>query len=88
MSPSEIRTAFNEHLRDKDDFLGVVDSEGVTLQFIVEDDGTYWTEVPHPERRGSSGRKLSLNEVTQLLERPPGSLRHIEDELNLEFKAW
>ena len=58
------------------------------VTFMVEDDGNYWTEIPHLERRGSSGKKLSLKEVTQLLQHLPRSLGQLEDQLNLEFEAW
>lgn len=85
---AEIRAAFGDHLREKDDFLGIVDSEGVTLQFMVEDDGSYWTEIPIPKRQGSVGRALTQKEVTHLLQHLPRSLRPLEKELHLEFRAW
>ena len=88
MSVLEIQEAFRQHLRGADDFLGLVDSAGVTLQFAMDENGAYWTEIPHPERRGSAGRTLSANEAAQLLQQLPSSLSQLEDRLDLKFQSW
>lgn len=68
---SEIPALARRMLRDSDDFFGVVDGMGTTLQIAVVDEDEFLVEVPDPEQSGSYSAYLDGIEVFTLLESLP-----------------
>ncbi|MEM9415592.1 MAG: hypothetical protein AAGA29_08975 [Planctomycetota bacterium] len=62
-------------LRAKDDFFGLVDSEGTTLQFMREDEHV-WMEVPAPAEQASYGKSITMDALKALLASLPPTFSH------------
>ena len=59
-------------LTRKGDFLGIIDSDGKTLQMMYDaDDDRYWIEIPSPENDGSYGCDMTLEQIAGLVEALP-----------------
>lgn len=71
-------------LREEDDFIGVVDKEGVVLEFILTATGTILAEIPNVKAHSSLQRYLSLEEALTFLEKLPVNL----SALDLSSFAW
>ncbi len=74
-------------LRDPKDFFGVIDESGTTLQFLVEDDGSVWVEVPRPSERGSYGKRIPVEDVEPLL-LAFGDAIHNDSVTGFVFRHW
>jgi hypothetical protein len=83
----EIAEIMSEVLREPGNYLGVFDSAGELLQFLVGDDGAIGVEFPDVERRGHYGRRASLAECLQIL-RNAGEAFHCGDVSGLAFEKW
>lgn len=68
-------------------FIGVIDGGGVTLQFMVNDDGTIQIDIPAPRQRGSYVKTGKLAECLDLL-RNIGSNINVENIAGLAFQPW
>ncbi len=72
----------------RDDFFGLIDSEGTTLQAFYEPDGdTYWFEVPRPDLKGSFGASLSFDQAADLMKSLP-EVFPIDGFERFEFQSW
>lgn len=74
-------------LREPRDFIGFIDSDGVTLQFMYEESGSVWVEVPMPAEKGSYGKSISLHDVTSVVAAMPEKFDK-ECLPGLEFQSW
>lgn len=74
-------------LLEEDDFMGVLDAEGVVLEFIRTGAGEVMVELPDLEAHGSLQRCLSLEEALEFLERLPADLTRL-DPSGFEWRAW
>ena len=75
-------------LFDVGDFFGCIDVDGVTLQFMIEPDGTIRAEVPVPERRGAWCRVIA---TVAELERELVAVRipfSVPPDDRYEFESW
>jgi len=71
-----------------EDFFGLVDSEGTTLQAMYdEEDDQFWLEIPSVEEQGSYGQYRSRDEIRALLSDPPAIFK-VEDFPGFEFMSW
>ena len=70
MTTQSIRALAFDILESADDYFGIVDSAGMTLQIMVEAQG-YWTEIPKPSKGGSYGARLTQEALTALLDDLP-----------------
>jgi len=78
---------FEQKVTAHKDFIGFVDHKGNTLQIMMEEDKSYWVELPYPEEEGSYGKRTSIEDISSLL----GSLPLIfeKDKFpSLEFSSW
>ena len=50
-------------LRADGDFFGIVDENTLTLQFMVQDDGRIWMELPVPSEGGSYGKHILSSDL-------------------------
>ena len=77
----------NKLLHEPDNFVGIIDSDDVMLQFMVEESSEICIDVPIHDRKGSFMKSTDLNEcigvVTALEEKIV-----LEDIEGLEFKSW
>ena len=83
---SELPTIAETMLCDEGDFVGIIDREGATLQFIAVESGI-WLEIPAPEESGSYGRHLEFEELIEQLKNLPATFAPDKFE-NFEFKPW
>ena len=74
----------NEH---NDNFLGIIDSNNVTLQFRVDTESRIWAEIPIPEKKGSYGAKIEYHEVVTILKDLDGYIDK-NSYSNFEFTSW
>ncbi len=88
MSEADIYSALLGRLTRDRAFFGVVDEAGRTLQIMYEATGDrYWVETPEPERHGSYGRKMTFDEVVDLLKALPAAFT--PDAISgLAFEPW
>jgi hypothetical protein len=68
-------------------FIGVIDENGVTLQFMVNDDRTIHVDLPVPAKRGSYVKTAHLSECLNMVRRIGDSIKM--DEIDgMAFQAW
>lgn len=74
-------------LRSEGDYYGIIDENGVALQFMVENQETLWMEIPVPAEQGSYGGQLPFSELekTLLALAPPFDPGGIA---GLQFQPW
>ena len=68
-------------------FIGIIDENDATLQFIVNDDKTVSVDIPVPAERGSYARTTSLRECLEIVEGLDESISPKEIS-GLAFQAW
>ena len=84
---NEVISCMTLRLREPDNFVGIIDSDNVILQFMVEDDGTICIDAPIDERKGSYSKHATLDECITLV-------KSLSDKINpdqiegLSFKLW
>lgn len=77
----------NSLLLEADNFVGIIDSNDVMLQFMVEDDGTICIDIPIHERKGSFTKISDLSESIKIVSALQKDI--ILEQINgLEFKSW
>lgn len=70
-----------------EDYFGVVDDAGTTLQFATRTAHELWAEIPQPERGGSVGVVMKRDDVLALLASLPE--RFTPQMLpNARFQSW
>ena len=74
-------------LQEPRDYVGFVDASDTTLQFMVEDSGLIWMEVPVPEEGGSYGKTVSLNEAESVIASLPAAFNK-NCVAGLKFQRW
>ena len=52
-----------------ENFLGIVDKNDRTLQFIVNDDYSLDADIPVPDQKGSYTKTISLHEAVKLVQK-------------------
>ena len=70
-----------------ENFLGIIDGNDVTLQFMVNDDKTVQVDIPQVDRQGSLTMPANLNDCLDLV-RAIGENIDVEAIEGLEFVAW
>ena len=75
-------------LSTKEDFVGFVDAQDVTLQFFVEDVDSILVDMPFPNQKGSYATHLNRTQALQLNSRLSPPLAHYRTDLKLEFAKW
>ena len=74
-------------LRETKDFVGFVDANGTTLQFMVKDSGLVWMEVPVPEEDGCYGKMVSWSVAESVIGSLPEEFG--KDCISgLEYQGW
>ena len=68
-------------------FIGVIDGNDVTIQFMVNKDKTILVDVPVPEEGGSYGKTTDLRECLNLV-RKIGDRIQLEEIDGLTFERW
>lgn len=75
-------------LASESGFLGIVDSHGVTVQFMLHKAGNrVWMEIPAPEKRGSYGTCISPGDLQAKIESLPSQFS-ISSFPELSFQSW
>ncbi len=74
-------------LYEEDNFVGIIDSDDVMLQFMVEDTGKICIDIPIHDRKGSFTRSTDLDECIQVVNALQNAIV-MEDIKGLEFKSW
>ncbi len=86
MSAAEIVAQFPEILLKPDDFFGIVDANGVTLQFMRNRVERVLMEIPFPEKEGSYGNHTNLQAALEVLKQLPESFEELKN--GLVFQSW
>jgi len=74
-------------IRPPDDFLGVVDVAGTTVQ-VAANETDFWVEIPVPAKKGSYGMTVgSRAEMIELFRGLPETFS-VEDFAGFAFKSW
>ncbi len=71
MELSDVREDLLPRVREEGDSLGLIDSNGTTLQMKLNPGSEYWIEIPVPEEEGSFGRQITLEEIESLFQSMP-----------------
>ena len=69
------------------DFIGFVDHKGNVLQIMMDEDKSYWVELPCPEEGGSYGKRTSMEDISSLLRALP-LIFEKKKFPSLEFHSW
>jgi hypothetical protein len=75
-------------LSSKDDFVGFIDADETTLQFLVDGTDSVWVDLPAPELKGSYGVHTNRVRALQIISRLSPPLSRYRAELKLEFAKW
>ena len=68
-------------------FLGIIDEDDATLQFMVNDDRTIHVDVPIPAEQGSYSKTAELKECLEIVQNIRE--RIVMQEIDgLEFELW
>ncbi len=88
LEPSEVVSRLLPKLSSDSDFLGIVDSNGVTVQFMLHKaENRVWMEIPVPQERGSYGAYLPPEELRSIIEGLSGQF-HLRHFPMLKFQSW
>jgi len=75
-------------MTSESDFLGIVDSEGTTVQFMLHrSENRVWMEIPTPEEKGSYGTNLSPDDLPSTIKSLPTRFC-VEDFPEFRFQSW
>lgn len=74
-------------LAEPDNFIGLIDSNDVMLQFMVEEDGAILIDAPVNDRNGSFMKSAKLSECIEVVRGLRATIE-IEKIPGLEFKPW
>jgi hypothetical protein len=74
-------------LRKSDDFFGVIDSEGRTLQFMREVGDLVWMEIPTPKENGSYGCHIAISDLEMVLISLPATFQSVAFP-KMDFSPW
>lgn len=70
------------------DFLGLMDTEGNTLQLMYEgDEDRYWLEIPVPAQGGSYGKHYSLEGIREVFRALPPRF-DVAEFPDFRFESW
>lgn len=86
MALSLARQRAPELLQGDDDFFGLIDEFGTTLQFARSGD-TIWMEIPVPAKRGSYGKYIPCTEVGPLIGNLPPHI-DLNEFSEMKFQPW
>ena len=86
MNAEQIIADFPRMLVEPDDFFGIIDPNGVTLQFMRNRLERVWMEIPCPEKDGSYARHSNMAEVIELLKSLPETFESLKSDL--VFQHW
>ena len=88
MSEVEIRADLLGALADDGDFFGLIDDAATTLQVMFNaDTSSYWVEIPRPDKEGSFGCSLSLEQLQLLFTDLPARFSEAMVP-GMAFEAW
>ncbi len=73
-------------LRDENDFFGLIDECGTTLQFMRMEDAVLM-EIPVPTKSGSFSKSISIQEVVSIIKSLPLRIDSTSFT-NFTFKSW
>jgi hypothetical protein len=83
---SQVRILAIGMLAGPDDFFGIIDGRGTTLQIAVDPKG-YWVEIPAPQEKGSHVVVMDLQRLIALLEELP-EFFGVESLPGARFEPW
>ena len=72
---------------DEENFFGIIDSNGVTLQFHAYPKPKIWAEVVVKEEKGSYGAKIKYQEVVTIIKDLDGTIDK-NNYSKFEFEPW
>lgn len=70
-----------------ENFLGIVDKNDRTLQFIVNSDHSLDADIPIPDQKGSYTKRLSLEEAIKIVQKQTEYIQLDEIE-GMTFMKW
>lgn len=72
----------------QENFLGFVDSDGITIQFFADAVDDILVEIPSPDDKGSYGKKIKQSDMESIIgSLKPPYLNYVK-RLNLVFTPW
>ena len=74
--------------RKPKNFIGFVDSDNVTIQFMVDEFDKIWMEVPSAKDKGSFGKYINNEEMLNLINNLSEPYFKYINELNLKLVKW
>ena len=82
----EARNLVTDMLRSENDFFGLIDDRGTTIQFMRTGDNA-WLEIPAPDQGGSYGKTIPIQEVREVIKSLPDPIDATAFG-DLKFEAW
>src|SRR5262245_12050644 len=83
----EILQTMESVLRMPRNFVGVIDENDGTLQFMVNSDNTIRVDLPYPDDRGSYVKTADLDECLELVRSIRDRIKK-EEIRGLKFQQW
>jgi hypothetical protein len=74
-------------LRDYKDFFGMIDRNGIVLQFYMENHSEIWMEIVSPQEKGSYGKYIKYDDLENILSNLPENFS-TETIGGLKFELW
>ena len=87
ISLGDVIGIMNKVLTDPDNFVGLIDTNDVMLQFMVEESGDITVDIPLHERKGSFVKTTNLDEALAIVNALKSSI-DAKAITGLEFKKW
>ncbi|HHG3517577.1 TPA: hypothetical protein ACPV0E_004606 [Vibrio parahaemolyticus] len=88
IGPGEIYEYLVDVAQCPNNFIGFIDREGTTLQFMVDEFDKIWLDIPSVEEKGSYGKHITNAEMIALVDSLKGPYSKYVKDLNLELLKW
>jgi hypothetical protein len=88
IGPGEIYEYLVDVMQCQNNFIGFTDSEGSTVQFMVNESDKIWLEIPSVEEQGSYGKYITISEMTALVDSLTAPYSKYVKDLNLKLLKW
>ena len=88
VGPGESYEYLVDVVKCPNNFIGFTDSEGTTVQFMVDESNKIWLDIPSVEEQGSYGKYITTSEMTALVDSLTAPYSKYVKDLNLKLLKW
>lgn len=84
----EIYSLLADFAQKPKNFIGFIDQQDTTIQFMVDEFDKIWVDIPSVENKGSYGKHMNNEEMLKLINDLSEPYSKYIKDLNLTFTQW